>query len=75
MKLKNWDIIGIGFLYGIGIGLSALKVFGLTDLGWWYVTFPLWIAPVSMLCVALLGYIVASIQIWLEKKGGKNGNK
>lgn len=50
--------ISIGFLNGLALVFITLKLLGKIDWSWWWVTCPLWVAPVAVVALCVLAVAV-----------------
>lgn len=60
MSQQSPSSSGIGFFGLLGIVFITLKLTGVIDWSWWWVTAPLWVGPVLMLVVAFAYVSIAT---------------
>lgn len=60
MSQQSSSSSGIGFFGLLGIVFITLKLTGVIDWSWWWVTAPLWVGPVLMLVVAFAYVSIAT---------------
>jgi len=65
MPHNSSNIGSIGLFEVLGVAFVVLKLAGIIDWSWWWVTAPFWAGPV--LVIALSAMIVP-VYFWLERK-------
>ena len=59
---------GIGTLGLLGVVFVTLKLCGVIDWSWWWVTLPFWGSLALVLAVSLIGLVVAAVITLFERK-------
>ena len=63
---------GIGVLGLLGVAFVVLKLTGVIDWSWWWVTIPFWGGLAILLIIAVICYVVA-VSIELLEKNQRRG--
>ena len=68
MDNKQTQSSGVGFLGLLALLFIGLKLVGVIDWSWWWVTSPLWGAPVFIIVLAIAVFLVATIAELVGRK-------
>lgn len=55
-----------GFAFLIFAVLFVLKVTGVTDMSWWWITCPLWIIPAAIAAIIIMLFIIGALATLLD---------
>ncbi len=78
-NLNWWVIIAVGFGTAVAVAFvifAILKLLGIIDWSWWWITSPIWIPwclSLVALIIALLYYAFYTIRELFNKKRGNHG--
>jgi fatty acid desaturase len=59
---------GIGFVGALTLLFAAAKLFGFSNMSWWWVFSPLWIAALATLAILLLAFLGGLLVFWLDER-------